>query len=127
MSKYDELRKQRLSQSMIFDPEDPPSLSMRSSLRIEEKPSYDTERTSDDNLLYAPLVPILEYQKVRPPTKPAPQVTSKSMMDSKFNKDKMQAPSSKLMEVERGKEEVKAKEERREKANALRVKTKQLR
>lgn len=74
---------------MVFDEEEQTG-SMRSSLRLEEKPGYETERTSDDNLLYTPLVPILEYQKVRPTTKPT-TASSKSTLDPKFNKEKPQS------------------------------------
>jgi hypothetical protein len=119
MSKYDELRKQRLSQSMIFDSEEQ-CQNLRSSLRLEERPSYDAELTADDNLLYAPLVPIVEFQKAKLSSKPAPgSITSKSVVEAKFNKEKAQTASMKL-------EESRLREERREKANLLKVKTKQL-
>lgn len=96
MSRFDELRKQRLSQSFIIDSEEQPQ-NMRSSMRLEHKPALEAEQATEDNLLYSPLVPILEYQKVRPSKPMPPSITAKSMIDSKFNKDKMQPPSVKTI------------------------------
>lgn len=66
-------------------------------MRLEQKPSLEVEQGAEDNLLYSPLVPILEYQKARPNKPMPPCITTKSMIDSKFNKDKMQPPSVKII------------------------------
>jgi hypothetical protein len=73
---------------------------MRSSLRLEEKTAFEVEQTADDNLLYAPLVPILEYQKVKPIKLAPPGITSKSMLDSKFNKEKTQTSAASMRLIE---------------------------
>lgn len=70
---------------------------MRSSMRLEQKPVLEVDQSAEDNLLYSPLVPILEYQKVRPSKPMPPSISAKSMIDSKFNKDRMQPPSVKTI------------------------------
>lgn len=82
MSKYDELRKQRMSQSGLFDESEVytnPRLSMR-----------EMSREETDDLLLNNEVTVLECQKVKPPnTIIQPSASSKPIdLGGKFNKDK---------------------------------------
>lgn len=87
MSKYDELRKQRMSQSGIFD-ESEVFTSSRLSVR-------EINKEEQDDLLLHNEIPVIEYQNVKQPNTIQPSITSRPIdLGGKFNKDKQATSGS---------------------------------
>ena len=81
MSKYDELRKQRMSQSGIFDE---PEVFTNSRLSVREM-----NKEEQDDMLLQSDIPVIEYQNVKQSNKMQSSITSRPIdLGGKFNKDK---------------------------------------
>jgi hypothetical protein len=83
MTKYDELRKQKMSQSFVYQPSEKNSL--RSSFHYDDQPNINIQAPSEP--FYTPHGTTHEFQKNKPQPKNAQSsIASKTTLDSKFTK-----------------------------------------